>query len=434
MDKTKQGPKSMSRRDFIKKVGKGAAGAGVATVMAPLLAKSALASEAKRDYILIGAIYPVTGPLAAFGAPGPWVADRAVKQINAHGGIYLKEYGKKFPLKYKLLDSESSPTKAAELASKLVMKDKVDILMPAHTPDTVNPVSAIAERFKVPCICIDAPIEDWLMGGPYHWSFLHFWSAQHDITHVYMGMWDQLDTNKVVGGLWPNDPDGTSWAKFFAEQGPKRGYKIIDQGRFPFFMKDFGAQINAFKEANVEIVTGVLIPPDFATVIRQFHQTGFKPKIITMGKAILFPSAVAALGSDLGEGLTMEIWWSPYHPFKSSLTGETARQFCNAWEKTTGRQWTPPIGYEHSGWELIKDVLTRAGSLDKEMVRSAIAGTNLKTIVGPVKYNAQNYGRTPLVGGQWTKGKKWKWVQNIVFDKGQESIPLTGSLKPMNYL
>jgi len=38
-----------------------------------------------------------------------------------------------------------------------------------------------------------------------------------------------------------------------------------------------------------------------------------------------------------------------------------------------------------------------------------------------------------LVGGQWTKGKKWKWVQKIVFNKGQESIPLTGSLKPIHY-
>jgi branched-chain amino acid transport system substrate-binding protein len=423
-------PRKITRREFIRDVGVGAAAVGVATALPGLVRP---AKAAPRDYILIGYVNPSTGPLAAFGEPSPWADDRALKKINEGGGILLKEHGKKFPVRYKLVDSESDPTKAAELASKLILDDKVDLIMPAHTPDTVNPVSAVAERFKVPCICIDAPVEDWLMGGPYHWSLLHFWSAEHDITDVYFGMWDALQTNKVVGGLWPNDPDGVGWAEFFGKQGPKRGYKIIDMGRFPFMMKDFGTHVDAFKKANVEIVTGVLIPPDFALALRQIHQYGFKPKVITMGKAILFPSAVEALGENIGQGLTTELWWSPFHPFKSSLTGETTKQLCDAWETETKRQWTPPIGYKHSGWELIHDIFTRAGTLDKEKVRKAIADTNLNTIVGPVKYNDKNYSRTPLVGAQWVKGDKWKWEQKIVYNKSYPSIPLTGSLKTISY-
>jgi len=426
----KKDKKNITRREFIKKVGKGTAAVGVAS-MVPKLVKPARAAQ--RDHILIGYINPSTGGLAAFGEPSPWVDDRAMKRINADGGIYLREYGKKYPVKWKLVDTESNPTKAAELASKLILNDKVDLLMPCHTPDTVNPVSAIAERFKVPCICIDAPIEDWLPGGPYKWSFLHFWSADHDITNVFFGIWDQMQTNKVIGGLWPNDFDGVHWAEVFNDLGPKRGYEIVDKGRFPFLQKDFSSHINAFKKANVEIVTGVLIPPDFATALRQFRQSGFNPKVITMAKAILFPSAVEALGGDLGEGLTTELWWSPHHPFKSSLTSETTKQLCDAWESETKRQWTPPIGYKHSGWELINDVFIRAGSLDKEKVREAIAQTSLNTIVGPVNYNDKNYSRTPLVGAQWTKGSKWKWEQKIVYNKGYNYIPLTGELKPLSY-
>ena len=426
----KKSKKNITRREFIKKVGKSTAAVGVASMM-PRLVKPARA--AKRDHILIGYINPSTGGLAAFGEPSPWADERAMKKINENGGIYLKEYGKRFPVRWKLVDTESNPTKAAELASKLILDDKVDLVMPCHTPDTVNPASAIAERFRVPCIAIDAPVEDWLAGGPYQWSFLHFWSADHDITNVFFGIWDQIETNKVVGGLWPNDFDGVHWAEVFGELGPKMGYKIIDKGRFPFLQKDFSAHINAFKKANVEIVTGVLIPPDFATALRQFRQSGFNPKVITMAKAILFPSAVEALGGDLGEGLTTELWWSPHHPFKSSLTTETTKQLCDAWEMETKRQWTPPIGYKHSGWELVNDVYFRAGTLDKEKVRNAIAETNLHTIVGPVRYNDKNYSRTPLVGAQWTKGDKWKWEQKIVYNKEHENIPLTGSLKPISY-
>src|SRR6266496_1202070 len=109
---------------------------------------------------------------------------------------------------------------------------------------------------------------------------------------------------------------------------------------------DFTSQISAFKAVGAEIVTGNMIPPDFATFWSQAAQQGFKPKIVTVGKATLFPAAVQALG-ERGSGLTTEVWWSPYHPFKSSLTGQSAAQMCAQWEKQTGKQWTQPMGYKH---------------------------------------------------------------------------------------
>ena len=67
-----------------------------------------------------------------------------------------------------------------------------------------------------------------------------------------------------------------------------------------------------------------MIPPDFSTFWSQAAQQGFHPKIVTIGKALLFPSAVNSLGPR-GNGLTTEIWWTPNFPFKSGLTGQSAR-------------------------------------------------------------------------------------------------------------
>ena len=106
--------------------------------------------------------------------------------------------------------------------------------------------------------------------------------------------------------------------------------------------KDFSTFINGWKKANVEILLGNTIPPDFITAWRQCKRLGFRPKVATIGKAILFPSAVGALGGDLPNGLTTEVWWSPHHPFKSSLTGESAKNLCDAWTKDTGKEWTQP--------------------------------------------------------------------------------------------
>ena len=412
----------LSRREFMKKTG--ALGAAIAiTGDLGTLAKPAQAQA--RDHILIGHPNPSTGPIASFGEASPWADELAIEEINKQGGIFIKEAKKKLPLKVKVVDTASDPTKAADVASKLILNDKVDIMVALHTPDTVNPVTSMCERYQVPCVALDAPVEAWLTGGPYKWSFHAFWSV-NDIITVFTGLWDQIKTNKVVGAAWPNDPDGKVWSEMFTPKLKEKGYKVVDVGRFPYGMQDYSAFINTWKKEKVEIITGVLIPPDWATLWRQCHQQGFIPKAATIGKAILFPSAVEALGGNLPNGLTSEIWWSPSHPFKSSLSGKTAKDLCDAWTAKTNKQWTQPIGFKYAAFEIVADVLKRVQTLDKAKVREGIAATNMNTIVGPIKYNEKNYSITPLVGGQWVKGKKWPWEIIITYNKEHPEIPTAG--------
>ena len=109
------------------------------------------------------------------------------------------------------------------------------------------------------------------------------------------------------------------------------GYTLSIRAASRTCTQDFSAQIAAFKKDNVEIVTGVVIPPDAKTFLTQARQQGFKPKVVTLGKALLFPGAIEALG-DLGDGLTTEVWWSPSHPFTSSLTKQSAKALAEAYE------------------------------------------------------------------------------------------------------
>lgn len=431
----------MTRREFLGTAGMAAAlvaGAGAGILSLSGCAQKApqggggapAASKApERDYLLIGRPTTATGPLAAFSEATPWAEERVLAAVNKDGGIYVAEAGKKLPVKIKVVDTESNPTKAAEVASKLILEDKVDLMVVFDTPDTVNPVSAMCERYQVPCIALNCPIEPWLTGGPYQWSFLAFWSVD-SVSNLYIGIWDELGdkTNRVVGGLWPNDVDGQNWARIFGEKLPARGYKFVDPGRFPYGTKDFSTIINKFRKEGVEILTGTMIAPDFATAWRQFHQQGFVPKVVTFGKAILFPADVAALGGNLPLGLTGEAFWTPAFPFKSSLTGESAQELCDAWTKDTGKQWTQPLGTRYAGMEIAVDALRRAQSLDKTKIRDAIAQTNLTTIIGPIKYNEKHYCETPIVGIQWVKGKRWPWEPEVIYNKQHPEIPKTAEM------
>ena len=371
--------------------------------------------------VVIGYVSPQTGPLAAFAAADEFIVDRVVKALDAKA---IMVDGKKARFTVKRVDSQSNPTKAGEVAGGLITGDKVDLMVVGHTPETTNPVAAVCEKNHTPCISSLAPISPWLAGGPYEWTFHFFWDLG-DIIKVFTGMWDSLPTNKVVGALWPNDDDGTAWRPEFTRVLTEKGYKVIDPGPYPNLTTDFTVFIQKWKEAGAEILTGVPIPPDWAACWRQCNQQGYKPKIASIGKAILFPAAVEALGNNLAEGLSSEIWWSPAHPFKSSLTGETAGQLAAAFPK----QWAQPLGFVYALFEIAGDILARAQSTDKEKVKKALAATKLDTMVGMVQFDDKHVGRTPLVGGQWTKGDKYPWDLRVVYNDTAPSIPKTAALK-----
>ena len=129
----------------------------------------------------------------------------------------------------------------------------------------------------------------------------------------------------------------------------------------------------------------MLPPPAFTTFWSQAAQQGFKPKIVTMAKALLFPTTLDALG-ERGNNLTCELWWTPHFPFKSGLTGQSPAQFAAQWEKETGKQFTEPIGFQHSLFEVTIDTLRRTKNIDKpESILEAIRTTNLDTIMGHIQ-------------------------------------------------
>ena len=173
-----------------------------------------------------------------------------------------------------------------------------------------------------------------------------------------------------------------------------------------------------------------MIPPDFATFWSQAAQQGFHPKIVTIGKALLFPSVVSSLGAR-GNGLTTEIWWTPSFPFKSGLTGQSARQLTDAYMAATKRPWTQPIGYQHALFEVAIDVLKRTKALDPKSILASIVATDYHSMVGPVHWTGQpvkNVSKTPLVAGQWQlKGGKYDLV--ITENKSAPEIPVGGKLE-----
>ena len=390
--------------------------------------------------IKIGLTAPLTGALAGFGEANPFILD-AINKLAA-GGLMLGT--KSYKVTIIQNDVESNAETAASRAAALITDDAVDMMLAIATPEMINPVADQCEANGVPCLSTLAPWQPYFFGRAgdpavgFDWTYHFFWGAEQ-LVAVFADLWKSVETDKVVGLLCPNDPDGNALADAktgFPAGLAAGGYQLVDPGRYQTPSVDFATVIGQMKDGGVEIIAGIPIPSDFATFWTQAKQRGFNPKLVTMAKAVSLSSAVEALG-DLGDGLASEVWWTPNHPYKSSLTGETAKQLADRYEASTGRQWTQLVGFAHALFEVCFDVLSRAGSTDKQAIADAAQATQLDTMVGPIAYGKnglpKNIGSTSLVGGQWQKqsGGKFPFDLLVVNNTQSPEIPVNGELKPL---
>jgi branched-chain amino acid transport system substrate-binding protein len=415
----------IDRRNFLTIAG--------AAIAAPSIARRAFAAEPLK----VGFVTPLTGPLSFFSEHHDFVMNY-FRNFTRSG---LKMNGSDVPVEIIVKDSQSNPNRASEVAQQLIANDEVVLMIANATPETCNPVSDQCELNGVPCLTNDCPIEPWFEGRggdpktgfeyTYHFSFDTLSQAK-----TFSASWDSLQTNKVVGGLWPNDGDGKTYARIYKELLGPRGYKVVDPGRFDLPTGTYNSQIATFIAQQVEIVVGVLPPPEFTSFWNSAIQQNFRPKIVMLGKALELPPAVAPLG-DRALGLSTDATWSQHFPFVSELTGMMPKQLTDAYETATGRQASFPIGGRFALLETMLDVLRRSKvGTDRDSVRDALRTTNYNSITGNIRFDKgifPNVCSTPIVTTQWKRGAKWPMELAIVGNEGFREVPVTDRLTEIRY-
>jgi branched-chain amino acid transport system substrate-binding protein len=365
-------------------------------------------ANAQSQVIKIGHVSPRTGPLSGFGQADPFVLEQ-IRKVLAKGVIHA---GRVYPVEIISRDSQSIPAGASKAASELIQRDQVHLILAASTPDTTIPVADQAESHSVPCVTNITPWQPQFFGQNgdpqkgFQWTYHFFWGLE-DVIAAFTALWESAPTNKIVGGLYDNH-EGVAWADpetGFPPALKQRGFRLVDPGRYEPVNIDFTAFISEYKKQGCEIVTGNMIPPDFTRFWTQAAEQGFRPKIVTIGKALLFPTTIDSMGPR-GNGLTTEIWWSPTHPFRSGLTGQSSRELADAYVAATKRPWTQNLGFKHSLFEVAIDVIKRAKGLERNDILEAVVSTDYQSIVGHVQWTGKpvkNVCKTPLVAGQWRR-------------------------------
>jgi branched-chain amino acid transport system substrate-binding protein len=425
---------SVSRRDFVKRAAAGAGGLALAGTISSAFAQAG-------DVIKIGFVSPRTGPLGGFGEGDPYVLGLA-RQALANG---LTAGGKKYKVELIDRDSQSDPSRASQLAKALINSDNIDLMLTTSTPEVVNPVSDACEAAGVPCVSTILPWEAWYFGrgakpgqpSPFKWTH-HFSFGVAEFAKAYIAMWKGVESNKKVGVMFPNDADGNALREHMIPILEKGGYTVFDPGGYEDGTTDYSAQIAKYKSANVQIFTGVPIPPDFATFWRQSAQLGFAKtvKIQSIAKTGLFPSQMEALGS-LAFNIASLCYWHPTFPYRSPLTGGTSQELADGYEKSAGKQWNQQIGATQSLLDAGTEALKAASDpKNKQEVATTLSHLKVTTAVGVIEWGkgpVPNVVPTPLIGAQWVKAKassKYKLDLVIVDNADDPNVPIGAKLQP----
>jgi branched-chain amino acid transport system substrate-binding protein len=429
----------ISRRSFLKGAGIGALGLSAGGVLAAC-SKIKGSGSSTSDTITIGMVTPLTGALAGFASGDQFVVSR-IRQSSQYSKGF-KVGGKTFRVNIVVKDSQSDPNRASEVARQLVLQNHADMIVTTSTPETTNPVAEIAESNATPCVSTVVPWESWYFARqadpkkpkPFKYTTMYFFGVDQ-FGGCFVPMWNKVPTNKVVGGMFPNDADGNAFRDAWPDIIDKAGYTWVDGGPYPDGTTDFSSMISLFKSKDCEVFINAPLPPDFNTFWKQAAQQGYKPKLATVAKVLLFPADTEALGN-LVNNIATDSWWGPYMPYTSSLTGESAEDLANAYQSSSGKQWLQSLGSTYSLFEVAHQAFTAVDDPhDHDAVASQLRNLSYTGISGPLDFTKGPVPGVAIqqpVGVQWQKGKQFPFEMVVVDNSLNSSVKLGGTLQPTN--
>ena len=447
--KAARGPsqeQGVSRRSVLRGLGAGAVATGAGGILAACSSGTKVSIAASStSTITLGYVAPFTGSLSGFASADHFVID-TIRNTPAYAKGF-KVGGKTYPVNIIVTDSQSDPNRASQLARQLILNNNADMLLTSSTPETVNPVAVVAQTEGVPCAATNDPWESWyagLGGNPgnptttFQYCTLFFLGLQ-DLNNCFVAMWNRLPVgnDKNVAGMWPNDADGNAFRAAMPGLMAQSGYHAVDGGAYTDGTTDFTAMITKFKANHCQYLNNCPLPPDFNIFWRQANEQGWKPRLATVAKVLLFPADTVALGP-LVNNIATDSWWGPYLPAKSSLDPQlTPKIIADNFQAQTGKQWVQSIGGTYSLFEIAHQAFGKVSDPhNRQEVARALHAVNYVGMSGLINFSsgpAPGVSITPPVGVQWkaTSGK-FPFEMRVVDNTHNKAVKVDAPLQPTN--
>jgi branched-chain amino acid transport system substrate-binding protein len=340
---------------------------------------SLLAQVSVENEIRIGISLGLSGGYAGPSQRQLWGLLMAIEDINAAGGIYVKEYGKKLPIRLIYYDDRGDSATAIKLYERLITEDKVHILLGPYGSGTTLAVAPVPEKYKVVMISQMAAADTIpAQGYKYVFTLLPV-ASQFGLSRL--GFLDSLSPKpKTFAIVTSNELYPLTVANSTRMLLQKAGYTMVYFDTYPRGTTDFSGILLKIKPLNPDFLYFVCYPPDAFVIMEQMKGLGITPKILMFDDGPNDPKFVEVFKEEAEGVLTQMSWhWALPFPGVANFT----KRFLERYGEYP-RHWS---AYPYAAIQVIKYAIEKAGSLDTEKIRSALLQLKGEmTLVGPVKF------------------------------------------------
>jgi len=346
--------------------------------------------------IKVGAVIPLTGRYAAGGAQVKTGYELAVEDINKAGGVDVG--GSKMPIELTVLDDESDATKTVQRLETLNSNNQVVTYLGGFGSDLHAAAAGIAEKNKIPYLGVAFALKKIHENG-FKYLFSPF-PKSPDLAVATFDMLDSLTPKPTKVAILAEKTDwGAEMSGLWKAEADKRGYSVVANEQYAVGAKDFTPAVLAAKDGGTEVVLALPTPPDGLALAKQIKELGLNAGVYVFVRAADSPTWAENLKNDGNDFMFMPGW-------NASVKFPGAAEMVQRYQAKYGKPAQATTGSAYAAVQILADAIKRAGSLDHDKIRDAIAATDMMTVAGPVKFNADGTAQITTIINQWQDGKQ----------------------------
>jgi branched-chain amino acid transport system substrate-binding protein len=373
-------------------------------------------AAAADDTIVLGAAVSITGKYSTNGKNTKDGYDLAVKVINDKGGVKVGD--KTYKLEVVYYDDESTPARSAQLTERLIEQDGVQFILGPYGSGLTKAVAPVTEKYKVPMVEANGAARELFTEG-YKYIFAVLSTSDYYLRDAIKLAAEQAqaagkDPSEVTVAIAiENDPFSLDVRDGVIEDAEKYGMQVVIDDKLPPELNDMSATLTKVKALKPDVLVVSAHEKGPPLAIRQMQEMRVDVPMLAMTHCD--SSQVAEQMGEAAEYALCASQWDASLAYEGEYFGSAA-DYAKLFEETY--DYAPPYQAAEStaGVLVYVDALERAGSLDREVVRDALAATDLATFYGPVKFDetGKNTGK-PMVlyqiqDGQYKVVAPTKWA------------------------
>ncbi|MEX0286351.1 MAG: amino acid ABC transporter substrate-binding protein [Paracoccaceae bacterium] len=363
--------------------------AAAAVLTACAFAAPAFAADCEK--LVLGSAISLTGKYATNGIHAKNGYEFAIKKIDEAGGVQVGDKCYNFEVIY--YDDESKGDRGATLAERLINQDGVQYMLGPYSSGLTKAIAPVTEKYKIPMVEAEGASRS-LFNKGYKYLFAVLSTSEQYLASAIVLAAEQAkaegkDPSEVkVAVAVENDPFSLDIRAGVLEDASKYNMQIVVDEKLPRDLSDMTAILTKVKlvKPDVLIVSGH--SKGAATAVRQIGEQ----KISVPMVAITHCEAADVTGNfgDYAENILCSTQWAETLTYEDPIFGTAANyetEFKAAYPEYAEKKVPYQTAQASAAVYVFADAFTRAGTLDKDAVRDAIAETEMSTFYGDIKFS-----------------------------------------------